>query len=629
MTGVILILIGSLGVAFSILILRSDPTRHDNRAFATLGLLDATMALFRGTTALHGADIADRTVMYPCALMAPFLAWATLEFAWSFPFNRPLPWRWRVPIAVATLATLVLLASGRSIERSNLANALFFVPATILMIVWQMRNLRRVEGDRLGARLVVAALIVRWITANIVYGLYRRIDGELWSQLLWIETTLVVLFGFVLIGLGCVRSNLFTFRSALGGIALEAAFFLAGLGLTAVAMVGALELRERFPGLGLALLLLAALIPLAVFAITERLRPRLEAGVDPRKARSHELLDHAMATATGDVGELTATVERTLAAISDGGVVRFRPAAAAGDDEAEPTAPATSRTAARRDGATLTVPVRTGATVHGALELRGGILDRETTLASERLADRLAAACELRRLAGELEAASRLAALGAFAAAIAHDIRTPLTSVQMNVQMLRRKVALPADDMEHFDIALEELRRLDAHVRELLDYAKPLALHRETVDARDVAEGAARTVAPLLAGRGQRLTCRHDPDVPPIAADPHRLRQVLCNLLDNAAHASPADAAIELVTRRDGDRVAIDVVDHGAGVAAADLTRIFEPFFTTRPDGTGLGLAICQKVVRGHGGDLVVRSRPGDGATFTVLLPTAALSTAA
>jgi signal transduction histidine kinase len=99
---------------------------------------------------------------------------------------------------------------------------------------------------------------------------------------------------------------------------------------------------------------------------------------------------------------------------------------------------------------------------------------------------------------------------------------------------------------------------------------------------------------------------------------------VLWNLLDNAAKASPPGAHIALRTRRDGERVAIDVVDHGAGIAAVDLQRIFEPFFTTRPDGTGLGLAICQKVVRGHGGEIVVRSQPASGSTFTVVLPAAA-----
>ena len=76
-------------------------------------------------------------------------------------------------------------------------------------------------------------------------------------------------------------------------------------------------------------------------------------------------------------------------------------------------------------------------------------------------------------------------------------------------------------------------------------------------------------------------------------------------------------------TRTENGQVAIDVVDHGSGIQPADLPRIFEPFFTTRPDGTGLGLAIVQKVVRAHGGDVRVRSMPGGGSTFTVMLPAA------
>ena len=618
MNGVLHIIIGSLGVAFALLIFRADPQRHDNRAFALLGLLDATMALFRGISAVHGAGIADFTVMLPCAMVAPLLGWASLEFAWSFPFNRPLPWRWRVPIALATFATVVAIMLGGEKIR-NLTNAFFFIPATLFMVWFQIRNLRRLRGDRLGVKLVVAALVLRWVTANIVYALYGSVDAATWSRLLWVESTVIVLLSFVMIGIGSVRTNLFTLRSALGELTMEVAFFLAGLMLTAAAIFGALEVYLRFPVVGLALLMLAALIPLAVFAVTERLRPSLEAGIDPRRARRRELLEEAAAVSTGDPDQVLAVTEQALTAISDGGGVRFVLPAALDDD-----ARAALTAGPVRAGDVLRAPVRSGAIWHGALEISGGVLDRETLVAAGLLAERLASACELRRLAGELEEKSRLATLGAFAAAIAHDIRTPLTSVQMNVQVLRGKVTLPPDDMEHFDIALEELRRLDGHVRELLDYAKPMALARETVELKDVADDAARTIEPLLGERGQVLTREHGSDLPPVTVDAHRLRQVLWNLLDNAAKASPSGATIALRTRREGERVAIDVVDHGAGIAAADLPHIFEPFFTTRPDGTGLGLAICQKVVRGHGGEIVVQSQPANGSTFTIVLPAAA-----
>jgi signal transduction histidine kinase len=581
------------------------------------------MALFRGTAALTGYEISNTSVLLPCAAIAPFLGWASLEFAWSFPFNRPLPWRWRVPIGFATVITSLVLVGGRNPQTSNLTNAFFFIPASLLMFSMQIRNLRRVEGDRLGVKLVVAAMMMRWITANIVYSLFGHVSPGTWGTILWLESSVAVLLSFVMIGMGCIRSNLFTMRSALGELAIESAFFISGLGLTGLAMYGALQARITYPVLGLALLLLASLIPLIVFAITNWLRPRIEGGVDPRRAKRREILDGAMEQQSGDPARMAEVATRALAAISDGGTARFLPLAALATEDRSAITLGT-----RRDETSMLVPVRTGARLHGAIEIHRGVLDRETVLAAEQLADRLASACELRRLAGELEEASRLAALGSFAAAIAHDIRTPLTSVQMNVQILRRKVQLPPDDMEHFDIALEELRRLDDHVKELLDYAKPLALHRETVELKDVADDAARTIEPLLGERKQTLAREHSTDLPPVAVDATRLRQVLWNLLDNAAKASPDGATIALRTRRDGEKVAIDVVDHGAGIEAKDLARIFEPFFTTRPDGTGLGLAICQKVVRGHGGDIVVQSRPAEGSTFTVVLPATVASAA-
>lgn len=618
MNGVIHLLIGSLGAAFSLLILRADPARHDNRAFAVLGMLDATMTLFRGIAGVFGSNIAAATIIYPCALLAPFLAWASLEFAWSFPFNRPLPWRWRLPILIFTAAAVTVMAAGKSVAASNLANTAFFIPATALMVYWLARNVRRVEGDRFGARLVFAALLLRWLTANALYSVYGHIAPETWSVLLWFESTVVVLMSFVMIGLANVRSNLFTMRSALGELVLESAFFLTAMVLTAIAVLGALALRERWPVIGVALLMLSALIPLGVHVVTNQLRPRLEAGVDPRKARRREVLDAAVTSEAASPAEVEAEAAAALAAVSEGGAARF--VAAGALDAADRAALAAGP---RRDRARLLVPVRSGGRLHGALAVDGGVLDRETVHAAGVLADRLAAACELRRMAGELEDKSRLAALGAFAAAIAHDIRTPLTSVQLNVQMLRRKLTLPADDMEHLDIAIAELYRLDDHVKQLLDYAKPLALHRETVEVKDVADAAARTIEPLLGERGQVLTRDHAEAVPPVAVDPTRLRQVLWNLLDNAAKASPPGATIGLRTRAQGDQVAIDVIDHGTGIAAGDLDRVFEPFFTTRPDGTGLGLAICQKVVRGHGGEIAVRSEPAQGSTFTVVLPAA------
>ncbi|HEU4610872.1 MAG TPA: ATP-binding protein, partial [Kofleriaceae bacterium] len=235
---------------------------------------------------------------------------------------------------------------------------------------------------------------------------------------------------------------------------------------------------------------------------------------------------------------------------------------------------------------------------------------------------------EREQAVSELEDARRLAALGSFAAAIAHDIRTPLTSISLNVQILRRKLQLSDDDREHLDIALEELERLDRSVAEILDFAKPVKLAQQPIDVGELLEATTRGLLPVLSEKGVSLHCEPGAELPNVHGDPQRLRQVLVNLVGNAADASTPGTAVTLrasihAPAADAAHVAIEIEDQGRGIAAHDLPRIFEPFFTTRPDGTGLGLAICHKVVRAHGGDIQVRSTVGRGSTFTILLPAA------
>jgi two-component system sensor histidine kinase HydH len=266
----------------------------------------------------------------------------------------------------------------------------------------------------------------------------------------------------------------------------------------------------------------------------------------------------------------------------------------------------------------------------GAFYLDGGLIDRDTYVVARDLSARVALAVQRAQAVSELHDARRLAALGQFAAAIAHDIRTPLTSISMNVQILRRKLQLSDDDREHLDIALEELARLDRSVAEILDFAKPVRLTSEPIDVTELFETTKKNLTPVLSERG--VAVRVEPsgaadapgarDALTVQGDPQRLRQVLTNLVDNAANASRPGTEVTLRASATGDHhVAIEVEDHGRGIGADDLPRIFEPFFTTRPDGTGLGLAIVHKVIRAHGGDIKVRSTLGGGATFTITLP--------
>lgn len=293
--------------------------------------------------------------------------------------------------------------------------------------------------------------------------------------------------------------------------------------------------------------------------------------------------------------------------------------------------------------AQLLLPVRRADKLYGLLVVRGvARVQREMALISAALADHLAlklenfslyasAALAERKLADaraqtdtlsrELEESRRLAALGSFAAAIAHDIRTPLTSISMNVQILREHAWIDAHDREYLDIALEEIERLNRSVGEILDFAKPLALQPTTATPAELTDDVARTLEPLWAERGITLQIVRDDTPGDVTVDERRMRQVLLNLLENAAEASTRGSSVTLHTTSTERSVVFEVRDQGRGIEEAHIERIFEPFFTTRTDGTGLGLAIAQKIVRAHGGELRVRSTAGEGTVFTVELP--------
>jgi signal transduction histidine kinase len=381
-----------------------------------------------------------------------------------------------------------------------------------------------------------------------------------------------------------------------------------------------------------ALLIGATFVPLALAAAGRAMYPRIESNVlaplDERRARRLGVQGEPIPV------EPTRAIEeacKRIAAIADGGKVRWQhavqlsPALAEKLRNGEP-----QRCDETPDLPACFIVPALGAdrTLVGAFHLDSGTIDRDTYVVARDLAARVALVVERARAVTELEDARRLAALGSFAAAIAHDIRTPLTSISLNVQILRRKLQLSPDDREHLDIALEELARLDKSVAEILDFAKPVKLIPQSIDVGELIETTTRGLTNVLSEKGVALRCEPQGELPAVHGDPQRLRQVLVNLVGNAAEASPPGTEVTVrasivAPAPDAAQVAIEVEDRGRGIEASDLPRIFEPFFTTRPDGTGLGLAICHKVVRAHGGDIQVRSAIGQGSTFTILLPAA------
>jgi len=230
----------------------------------------------------------------------------------------------------------------------------------------------------------------------------------------------------------------------------------------------------------------------------------------------------------------------------------------------------------------------------------------------------------------------RLATLGEMAAAIAHEVKNPLASIEIAAGTLKRQLASQPDALEPLDDIIKEAKLANAIVVEVLDFVRPIALQMEHVALPEAIKDAI-TLAESKQARGTiKINTQIGPDVPELNADSHQLRQLFCNLLANAFEAMGGDGRVDIRasllppeveplagTDAMPARVLVEVKDDGPGISAEDLERIFSPFFTTKPQGTGLGLAIVRKVVDAHDGHIDAISAPGRGAAFRVTLPVA------
>ena len=228
----------------------------------------------------------------------------------------------------------------------------------------------------------------------------------------------------------------------------------------------------------------------------------------------------------------------------------------------------------------------------------------------------------------------RLAALGEMAAAIAHEVKNPLASIEVMAGVLKRQLHDQPEALETLNDIIKESKLANAIVVEVLEFVRPIQLQVERAALDEILKDSI-TMAEAKMRRGV-VSIRTDiaSDVPALLADAHQLRQLFTNLLANAFEAlggeGHVDIRAELMPGEEEPQggldplppqVAVEVRDNGPGMGPDDLERIFSPFFTTKPQGTGLGLAIVRKVVDAHDGRITAVSAPGRGAAFKVTLP--------
>jgi two-component system NtrC family sensor kinase len=264
----------------------------------------------------------------------------------------------------------------------------------------------------------------------------------------------------------------------------------------------------------------------------------------------------------------------------------------------------------RADGA-----IRQAAAVAVPVEERGGV--RAVLAIARDVTDEV----ELRE---RLTHSEKMAALGGLVSGVAHELNNPLAGIAAMAQALELDGGVTPDVAQGLETMHREAMRAARIVTDLLTFARLRPLERRETNLNVVVrETFAAT--PALAEHGVVWTLGLDPTLPPVSGDPDQVRQVITNLLVNAAQAMARAGQREAVVRTwwNADWAGFEVLDRGPGIPAEALSRVFEPFFTTKAQGqgTGLGLSISHGIIRAHGGDIHGENRPEGGARFAFRLP--------
>jgi two-component system sensor histidine kinase HydH len=219
---------------------------------------------------------------------------------------------------------------------------------------------------------------------------------------------------------------------------------------------------------------------------------------------------------------------------------------------------------------------------------------------------------------------ARTQAIANLGDSVAHEIRNPLNSIHMNVQLLREGLSGARLDRERLDriatTVQREIKRLDGVVRDFVQYSRPPALRLDRGSLNHVVRAALDALDAQV--REKQLRVRTDlQSARPVNMDKDRIQRAIYNVLLNAVQVLPEGGEIVCRSRDEERHCVLEISDNGPGIDPSKSSNIFTLFYTTKPGGTGLGLPIANRIVEEHGGRMAVASAPGKGATFAFFLP--------
>ena len=282
---------------------------------------------------------------------------------------------------------------------------------------------------------------------------------------------------------------------------------------------------------------------------------------------------------------------------------------------------------------------------NGVRKIEGGLKSLEHDLASEipieadpdeirhiaQAINRLGATLKQKiesekQIEDRLRHAERLAALGRLIAGVAHEVRNPLATIRLRVQMCQQDSA-SLDVRESCAVALQEVERLNGMVNRLLSFSRPVHLEAEPTNLGRLVEQRLGHFDELAKQHNIKLIAKFNRDSKPVHVDQNRMAQVFDNIIQNAIDAmsqSGGTLCVNVATEartQESNEVCVEFNDTGDGISSDAVSRIFDPFFTTKALGTGLGLSICHELVQAHGGEISVASAEGCGTTVRIVIP--------
>jgi two-component system sensor histidine kinase HydH len=209
---------------------------------------------------------------------------------------------------------------------------------------------------------------------------------------------------------------------------------------------------------------------------------------------------------------------------------------------------------------------------------------------------------------------------------LAHEIRNPLSSLDVHFQLLEEDLSALSPSVRtqlasRLGIIHGELHRLESIVERFLKLAGPSALEVAQVDIDSIVNHVCELLRPEASTRKIEILVEMEPDLPRPTVDSVRLTQALLNIIINGIQAISGPGQVKVSAKKSGDNLLLRVQDTGPGIPANELGDIFDPYYTTKAEGNGLGLWIAQQIAVAHGGDLRAENAPSGGALFTLTLP--------